>query len=247
LSKLHAGQKLLLLDSISHELLLGALWADDVLSVRDEPLTHHTALARGADEAVVVPVATLEGNETCATNPCDRFTTCCTPLAEKLPEAVSTIRFVITRCEPLPGQGLLAMSAGEALSMPGVVTVGHSALGDHLAALNTLGCKLLFIALSAVDIVLLGYEGLGADGVLAGAAHEALLVPLPGLVLHLLHSCFEHISTAVTPGGELRIIARSAVDPVSLRTKLFVHQAGSALVAEEAGLVPVLLFVGQIL
>ena len=36
--------------------------------------------------------------------------------------------------------------------------------------------------------MLLRDEALGPDGVLAGAAHEALLVPLPGLVLHLLHA-----------------------------------------------------------
>ena len=41
--------------------------------------------------------------------------------------------------------------------------------------------------------MLLGDEGLGADGVLAGAADEALLVPLTGLVLHLLHTCTARI------------------------------------------------------
>ena len=55
---IHAAE--LLLYSISHELLLGALGADDVLAVGDEALAHHAALAGGADEAVVVPVTTLE-------------------------------------------------------------------------------------------------------------------------------------------------------------------------------------------
>ena len=50
----------LLLHSVSHQLLLGALGADDVLPVRDEALAHHAALAAGADEAVVVPVTTLK-------------------------------------------------------------------------------------------------------------------------------------------------------------------------------------------
>ena len=58
----------------------------------------------------------------------------------------------------------------------------------HLTAFNALCCELLLVALGAVDVVLLRDEALGADGVLAGAAHEALLVPLPGLVLHLLHA-----------------------------------------------------------
>ena len=58
----------------------------------------------------------------------------------------------------------------------------------HLTALNALCCELLLVALGAVDVVLLRDEALGPDGVLAGAAHEAFLVPLPGLVLHLLHA-----------------------------------------------------------
>jgi len=239
--------KLLLLNSIGHQLLLRALRADDVLPICDEPLTHHAALAGGADEAVVVPVTTLERNETGSTNPCDWLAAGGAPLGEQLPEAVGAVRFVITRGEPLSCQGLLAVRAGEALPVPGVVTVGHPSLGDHLTTLDTLSGKLLLIALGAIYVVLLGYEGLGTDGVLAGAAHEALLVPLPGLVLHLLHSCFKHISTAVTSGGKLCIVAWPAVDSVSLRAELLVHQAGPALVAEEAGLVPVLLLVRQIL
>ena len=98
------------------------------------------------------------------------------------------------------------MSAGEAFPVPRIISVGDSALGDdldndqdddesdtiilitHLAALDALGSKLLLVALGAVDVVLLGDEALGADGVLAGAAHKTLLMPLPGLVLHLLHA-----------------------------------------------------------
>ena len=81
------------------------------------------------------------------------------------------------------------MSAGEAFAMPGVVAVGHASLRDHLATLDTLRRELLLVTLGAVDVVLLRDEALCADGVLAGAADEALLVPLPSLVLHLLHTC----------------------------------------------------------
>ena len=80
------------------------------------------------------------------------------------------------------------MRAGEAFPMPGVVAVGHSSLGDHLAALDALRRELLLVALGAVDVVLLRDEALGPDGVLAGAADETLLVPLTSLVLHLLHT-----------------------------------------------------------
>ena len=57
-----------------------------------------------------------------------------------------------------------------------------------LAALDTLGGELVFVAAGAVDVILLGDEALGADGVAADAADEAALVQLPRLVLHLLHA-----------------------------------------------------------
>jgi len=72
-------------------------------------------------------------------------------------------------------------------------------------------------------------------------------VPLPGLVLHLLHPGLEDVPAAVAPGGKLSIVARPTVNPVSLGAELFVHQAAATLVTEETGLVPVLLLVGKIL
>ena len=109
------------------------------------------------------------------------------------------------------------MGAGEALPVPGVVPVGHPTLCDHLATLDTLCREFFFIAFGAVDVMLFGYKGLCADGVLAGAADEALFVPLPGLVFHLLHPRLENVAAAVATGGELRVIAGAAVDPIRLR------------------------------
>ena len=86
----------------------------------------------------------------------------------------------------------------------------------HLPALDALGGELFFITLGTVDVVLLGNEGLGSYRVLAGAANKALLVPLPRLVLHLLHPGLEDLAAAVAPGGELGIVAWSTVNPVSL-------------------------------
>jgi len=236
----------LLLHCVGHQLLLCALRADDVLPVRDEALTHHAGLAGGADEAVVVPMPALERDEPCATDSCDRFAACCAPLREEFAKAVRTVRLVVPGGEALPSEGLLAVGAGEAFPVPGVVAVSHSSLGDHLAALDALRRELLLVALGAVDVVLLRDEALGADGVLAGAADEALLVPLTGLVLHLLHTSLEHVSTPVTPGGKLGVIARSTVDSVRLRTKLLVHKTGATLVAKETGFVPMLLLVGEV-
>ena len=119
--------------------------------------------------------------------------------------------------------------AGEALPVPGVVPVGHPSGRDHLHTrsparighqtdldtLDTLGGELVFITSGTVDIVLLGNEALCANGVDAGDAGKALLVPLSCLVLHLLHAGLEDISTTITAGCKLGVVARSAVDTVS--------------------------------
>ena len=84
----------------------------------------------------------------------------------------------------------------------------------YLVTLNTLGGELVLVAGGAVDVVLLGDEALGPDGVVAHAAHEALLMPLPGLVLHLLHPSPEHLPARVTPGSELLVVAVTAIDSV---------------------------------
>jgi len=139
------------------------------------------------------------------------------------------------------------MSAGEAFSVPRIVPVGHTTLGNHLAALDALGGKFFLVTFCTIDVVLLRDETFGSDWVLAGAADEALLVPLPGLVLHLLHAGLEHVPAAVAPGRELGVVTRSAVNTISLGTKLFIHQAGSTFVTKEASLVPMFLLVRQIL
>ena len=61
----------------------------------------------------------------------------------------------------------------------------------YLDALDTLGSKLVLIAAGAVDVILLRYEALGANGVVTSEAGEAFLMPLSHLVLHLLHASSE--------------------------------------------------------
>ncbi len=63
---------------------------------------------------------------------CDRLLAGRAPLGEELPEAVRAVGLVVPGGEPLPGQRLLAVGAGEALAVPRVVAVRHAALRDHL-------------------------------------------------------------------------------------------------------------------
>lgn len=54
------------------------------------------------------------------------------PLSEELAEAVGAVRFVVARRESLSRQGVVAVAAGEAISVPRFVLVCHAAAGDDL-------------------------------------------------------------------------------------------------------------------
>lgn len=131
--------------------------------------------------------------------------------------------------------------------MPRFVLIRYAATGDNLVALNASGGELVLVARSAIDLLLARNEALRTDRVLADHATETLLVPLPGLVLHLLGTSTEDFAASIATAGELGVVTVAAVDLVHLATELFVHQGHSAPIAEEAGLVPVLILVRQIL
>lgn len=131
--------------------------------------------------------------------------------------------------------------------MPRLVLVRHAALRDDLVALDAASGELVLITAGAVDLLLPGDEAPSSDGVLTDHAAEALLVPLSRLVLHLLGSSPEYLAAAITAASELRIVAVAAVDLVKLGAELLVHQRDAALGAEETGLVPMLVFVRQVL
>jgi hypothetical protein len=114
--------------------------------------------------------------------------------------------------------------------MPGVVLISHSASRDDLhkskkvngssvkksyfstysQILNYLGAfdassgELLLVASGAVNVLLARDERLGADRSLAHEAAEALFVPLPTLVFHLLGSCtHKHTDTIASTKNEI--------------------------------------------
>lgn len=194
-----------------------------------------------------MPVAVLERDETGTTDSGNWLDTGGASLGEQLAEALGTVRLLVAAREALAGQRHLAVGAREALTVPRFVLVGHAAARDDLLALDATGRVLLLVAAGAVDFLLARDERLGANGRFADAAAEALLVPLSGLVLHLLGSGAEDLAAAVASGRELGIVAIAAVDLVGLRAELLVDERYAALVAQEARLVPVLVFVGQIL
>lgn len=134
-------------------------------------------------------------------------------LGEQLAKALGTVGLLVAASEPLPGQRDVAVGAREALAMPRFIFIGHAPRGDdlssqsredqlvavqlssvhsslaHLVALDAARGKLLLVAAGAVDLLLTRYERLRANGHLADAAAEAVLVPLPGFVFHFLGAC----------------------------------------------------------
>lgn len=70
-----------------------------------------------------------------------------------------------------------------------------SFFGLYLVAFDASSSELIFVATGAVNFLFAGNEALSADGVLADAAAETLLMPLPGLVFHLFSTCNKTKST----------------------------------------------------
>lgn len=230
-----------------HELLLGALWADDVLSVGDEAFAHEGGLALSTNEAVVVPVTVFERDEASAADTSDRLGARRAPLSEELSEAFSAVRLLVAGSEPLSGQRSVAVGASKALPMPRLILVCYATLRDDLIALDATSSELVFVTAGAVDFLLTWDEAPGTDGVLAYYAAEALLVPLPGLVFHFLGASAEHFTASITATGELSIVTVAAVDLVKLGAELLVYERDAALGAKEACLMPMLVLVRQVL
>lgn len=60
-------------------------------------------------------------------------------------------------------------------------------------------------------------------------------------------TCAEDVATSIAPGSELSIVAISAIDLLHFRSELFIHQRDATFAAQETRLVPVFVFVRQVL
>lgn len=127
--------------------------------------------------------------------------------------------------------------------MEGRVLVADAAFVDHPRAFGALLGVVAFVARHTDDAVVARHEAFVADGVGALRAGEALVVPVAAFVLKLLHASAERLVAAVTPGGEVVVVAVGAVDLLVLGGERLVHQGQLAGAALEAKLVPVALLV----
>jgi len=89
---------------ISKNTRFGAFGAEDVGTVGDETFTDQRGVARGALEAVVMPVTVFERDEPSTSDSSDRFVASGASFGEEFAEAFGTVRLFVFGSEALAGQ-----------------------------------------------------------------------------------------------------------------------------------------------
>lgn len=193
-----------------------------------------------AVEAEVMPGMFFMGYHIGAfTKPSDGVLASSTLLGHKVLVAIHTIILVIYSSETLPTQLLRAGNTYKARSMPGLILVTDSSGCNGLVAFHTMLGKLSFMASHTVELLLYREETLGSNDLLAVVAGEAVFMPDGALVLHILISCHNILLAPFAFGdGHMSgtIVAQDLVIPGH---KGLTGQGLMALVANEAGVVPV--------
>lgn len=192
-------------------------------------------------------MSVVKRNKLGSTETSDWLRTATAFLGEQISEAVSTKRFFIARRELLSSQNLVTVGACEALAMPWRVLVRYAALVYHPVTLHAALCILFLIALDTDDFLVTWYETLVSYWMQTDLAAEALFMPLLALVLIFLHSCTEKTSTAITASSEVVVMAISAIQFVVLTRERMINKRHLAVATFEASLVPVTVFIRQIL
>lgn len=226
--------------------VLPTVGAEDVVPLCEEASPHQGQGALLTVEAVIVPLAFLKGDVLGATETTDGVGAPSTLLGVQVTEAGQAVGKLIPGCEALPGQLLLAGCAHEALLVPGLLPVSDTPCGDGLLALHTLQGVLLLIAGHTEVLVLLGYEALGSNGLLAALTGEAGLMPAAALVFHLSGTWHDGLLAFLALGRVLVGIAVGAQQLLLLGGEGLVHQRAPALGAVEAAFMPVPVLVGQV-
>lgn len=189
----------------------------------------------------------LEGDEFSATNACDRAGAAATSLSKEFSIAVSTVGQLILGGELLSRQQLGAAGAVETFAMERDVFVADASLVDHPGTLVALLGIVTFVASHTDDPLVTGHETLVANRVLTLKASETLVMPVGSFIFKFLHTSTERLVAAVTARGKVVVVAVGAVDLFILGGERLVDQRQLAGAALEAELMPVPLFVRQVL
>lgn len=168
-------------------------------------------------------------------------------LGVQVAEAVQAVGVVLSGGEALAGQLFPAADAQETLAVPRFLLVRHAAGCDGLLAGAALVGELLLEARHAEVSGVFGDEGLGADGLLAAVAQEAGLVPAVALIFHFARAWHDGLLAGAALGGVVVGVALGAQQQLVFGSEGFLHQRAAAFAALKALLVPVPVFVRQVL
>lgn len=230
---------------------MAAALAQNLVSIWYKALAHQGGGAAGTGKAAVVPVSVFEGHILASTCPLAAAPTCDGTLAaaalgcKEFSKAGHTVGIIVPRCELLPRKGCLAPSADQALSMPGLIAICHSTLGQRLAAAGTPRSKFVLIARHAVVSTLVRHEGAGAQGLLTATAQKAVFMPRLASILQLPGPGHDSLPTGRTLGREGCAVALITEKLTVLTGEGLISQGALAAAAAEAALVEVAVLIKQ--
>lgn len=141
----------------------------------------------------------------------------------------------------------MAVGTGEAVPMEGMGLVGDSTLVDNSIALETTLSKCVFITRHAHILILPRDKALVSDRLFAHGTTETFFMPLLSAEFKLLHSSSKDVSTSIASRSKVVIMTICAVQTFLLAGEGLIHQGVLTVTALEAHLMPMLLFVGQVL
>lgn len=223
------------------------VWTENVGPFSKETATNQRGSTPLTSKTIVVPMTIFEGNITRTTNTCDRFCARETFLGEQSSKAFGAIRMFITRCESLTSQRILTVRTCETLAMPRLILVGDTPLLDHLKATRAFRRKMFLVARHAEILLIFRNETLRTDGLRARRTGEAMLMKLLPAIFEFLRAWLEDLIAFVTARCKLLIVTFTTVELLIFAAERFVDQCCFAHRTEETFLVPVTVFVREIL
>lgn len=232
---------------------LAAALAQNLVSIWYKALAHQGGGAAGTGKAAVVPMSVFEGHVLASTESCALVAapTCDGALAaaalgcKEFSKAGHTVGIIIPGCELLPCEGRLAPSADQALSMPGLIAICHSALGQRLAAAGTPRSKFVLIARHAVVSTLVRHEGAGAQWLLTATAQKAVFMPRLASILQLPGPRHDGLPTGRALGREGCTVALITEKLTVLTGEGLIGEGALAAAAAEAALMEVAILIKQ--
>lgn len=184
-----------------------------IVVIHGEGLSDKRCLALFTVKAFVMPLPRLKGNILrirFARLSKNRLIAFIALWCEFLAETVRAKTFPFLEVKTRVVDRFAASRAGEALRVPGFVTVEQAPALYYLVASGASRSKGFLVAVVAVDVVVLRHKFLGADVLVAHLADEALVVPLFTLVTEPFGTRFDDLPASRARPGEMLLVTFQA-------------------------------------